>query len=67
MVENENGLLYVFHRLGIKLSSAMLNVWDCHCLGGEYKDSRGKPSKHKSFDETNYFCFGEISSLGYFT
>lgn len=53
--EYENGLLNVFHRLGIKLLSDMLNAWDCHCSGGEYKDPQGKTSNYKSFDKTSCF------------
>jgi hypothetical protein len=56
--ENLNGLVNVIRRLGIKLSSNMLNVWDYHCSGGEYKDPQGKPFKHKYL-----FCFMEISRL----
>jgi len=54
-VQNENGLLNVFHRLDIKLLSSMLNAWDCHCSGGEYKAPQGKPYNHKSFVKANYF------------
>jgi len=40
----------------------MLNAWDCHCSGGEYKAPQGKPSNHKSFDKP--IILREISRLG---